>query len=146
MTSLICIWQFVLRMCRYLYRHRQYRHINIFFQYRHINYQQTSENIGNIGISAIIKIGISAKMSYRHVLNLSPTDLWLLSRWMCLNSHSTNTWPKLKWVYYHSTNTRHTPIDLSTSVFESSAKLYHFQFMALIPWANNCTTFWQAGQ
>ncbi len=31
----------VLRTCRYLYRHRQYRHIGTFFQYRHIGYRQT---------------------------------------------------------------------------------------------------------
>ena len=33
---------FLLRVCWYLYRHRQYRHIGTFSQYRHIGYRQTS--------------------------------------------------------------------------------------------------------
>ncbi len=32
---------FTVRVCRYLYRHRQNRHIGTFFQYRHIGYRQT---------------------------------------------------------------------------------------------------------
>ena len=31
----------ILRVCRYLYQHRQYRHIGTFYQYRHNGYRQT---------------------------------------------------------------------------------------------------------
>ncbi len=71
---------FLLRVCRYLYQHQQYWHIGtIFF---------------NIGISAIGKhlkcrgnqqyrrIGISAKMSYRHTLSFCAD----------LGSYSSQTW------------------------------------------------------
>ncbi len=66
---------YMVRTCRYLYRHQQYRHIGTFFQYRHIGYRQRFSvpilpnlNPENIGVSATINIGVSAYRQNCHRL------------------------------------------------------------------------------
>ncbi len=61
------MWPFfkTLRTCRYSYRHRQYRHIGTFFS---ISAYRLSANNRHIGNHQYRRIGISAKIQYRHVL------------------------------------------------------------------------------